>query len=193
VITERAPIPIALRREYEASARLKKMPTPDSELLTPWVEALGRARENGDRPSVNAACQQLLDVFSGFYSVAPPHLQVLGPRPHRTREGVLAYELFGDYTPKTSKIRLWTKTAMRKQWTSSGVMLSTLCHEFIHHLDTARLGFTRSYHTVGFFERTHVLYQAALGEPHYPLVWRPADRDGSRTIDWPATRRRKKV
>jgi hypothetical protein len=140
---------------------------------------------------VYAACQQVLDLLSDFYGIPPPQIKVLGPRPHRTHEGVLAYELFGDYEPKTSKIRLWTRTAINKQWTSSGVMLSTLCHEFVHHLDIARLGFSRSYHTVGFFERTHTLYQAALGRPYYPLAWHPADADGSRKIDWPATRRRK--
>jgi hypothetical protein len=169
------------------------MPTPDSALLTPWVESLAKAREDSDRSGVNAACKQLLDLLSQFYSVPPPDLKVLGPRPHRTREGVLAYELFGDYAPKSAKIRLWTRTAINKQWTSSGVMLSTLCHEFMHHLDIARLGFSRSYHTTGFFERTHILYQAALGQPHYPLAWHPPDADGSRAINWPATRRRKSL
>jgi len=104
---------------------------------------------------------------------------------------VLAYELFGDYDPKSAKIRLWTRTAINKQWTSSGVMLSTFCHEFMHHLDVARLGFSRSYHTVGFFERTHTLYQASIGQPHYPLAWHPPDADGSRMINWPAMRRRR--
>jgi hypothetical protein len=168
------------------------MPTPDPSHLTPWVESLAKAREDSDRSGVNAACKQLLDLLSQFYSVPPPDLKVLGPRPHRTREGVLAYELFGDYAPKSAKIRLWTRTAINKQWTSSGVMLSTLCHEFVHHLDIARLGFSRSYHTTGFFERTHILYQAALGQPHYPLAWHPADADGSRAINWPETRRRKR-
>ena len=191
MITEPSPRRIDLRREYEASARLVKMPTPDPALLTPLVQALAAARESGARTGVSAACKQMLDLFAEFYEVPPPDLKVLGPRPHRTHEGVLAYELFGDYEPKRAKIRLWTRTAINKQWTSSGVMLSTLCHEFIHHLDMARLGYSRSYHTTGFFERTHTLYQAALGQPYYPLVWYPPDADGSRKINWPETRRRK--
>jgi hypothetical protein len=191
MITERSPKRVDLRREYDASARLVKMPTPDSAHLTPCVETLAAAREDGDRAGVNAACKQMLDLFAAFYDVPAPEIKVLGPRPHRTHEGVLAYELFGDYEVKSAKIRLWTRTAINKQWTSSGVMLSTLCHEFIHHLDIARLGFSRSYHTTGFFERTHTLYQAALGQPHYPLAWHPPDSDGSRKINWPATRRRR--
>ena len=192
MITEPSPKRVGLRQEYEASARLRKMPTPDSGLLTPWVEALGKAREDGVRADVSAACKQMLDLLADFYDVPPPDLKVLGPRPHKTHEGVLAYELFGDYELKTGKIRLWTRTAINKQWTTSGVMLSTLCHEFVHHLDIARLGFSRSYHTTGFFERTHTLYQAAQGQPYYPLAWNPPDAAGSRRINWPETRRRKR-
>ena len=191
MITESLPKRVDLRREYEASARLVKMPAPDHAHLTPCVEALAVAREDGDRPRVNAVCKEMLDRLAEFYNVPPPEIKVLGPRPHRTHEGVLAYELFGDYEPKSAKIRLWTRTAINKQWTSSGVMLSTLCHEFIHHLDIARVGFSRSYHTTGFFERTHTLYQAAIGQPYYPLAWHPADANGSRKINWPETRRRK--
>lgn len=191
MITEPSPKRLTLLREYDASARLRTMPAPDPRSLTPLVEALANAREEGDRPGVNAACKRILDLLAAFYGVPPPEIKVLGPRPHRTREGVLAYELFGDYEPKSGKIRLWTRTAIHKQWTSSGVMLSTLCHEFVHHLDVARLGFSRSYHTVGFFERTHILYQAALGQPHYPLAWHPPDAQGSRRINWGETRRRR--
>ena len=191
MITEPSPKRSGLRREYDASARLSRMPSPDSSRLTPWVEALANAREDADRSGVNAACKHLIDLLSDFYDLPPPNLRVLGTRPHRTHEGVLTYELFGDYEPKSAKIRLWTRTAINKQWTTSGVMLSTLCHEFMHHLDVARLGFSRSYHTVGFFERTHTLYQASIGQPHYPLAWHPPDADGSRMINWPAMRRRR--
>ena len=191
MITEPSPKRAGLRQEYDASARLSKMPTPNSSSLTPWVEALATARADGDRSGMNTACKQLIDLLSDFYDLPPPNLRVLGTRPHRTREGVLTYELFGDYEPKSAKIRLWTRTAINKQWTTSGVMLSTLCHEFMHHLDVARLGFSRSYHTVGFFERTHTLYQASIGQPHYPLAWHPPDADGSRMINWPAMRRRR--
>jgi len=191
MITEPSPKRAGLRREYDASARLTRIPTPDSSRLVPLVEALANARKDADRSGVNTACKLLLELLSDYYEVPPPNLRVLGTRPHRTREGVLAYELFGDYEPKSAKIRLWTRTAINKQWTSSGVMLSTFCHEFMHHVDVARLGFSRSYHTVGFFERTHTLYQAAIGQPHYPLAWHPPNADDSRMINWPAMRRRR--
>ena len=46
-----------------------------------------------------------------------------------------ATELFGDYNPETMLIRVWMRTAVRKEITSFGTFLSTLCHEFCHHLD----------------------------------------------------------
>ena len=80
---------------------------------------------------------------------------------------------------------------MIRKWTSSRTILSTLCHEFMHHLDVVQLGFPKSYHTTGFFERTHRLYLGVMGQPYYPLAWQSPARDGSRSIDWPETNRRK--
>jgi len=59
-------------------------------------------------------------------------------------------ELFGDYNPETMLIRVWMRTAVRKQVTSFGTFLSTLCHELCHHLDYQRFGFRDSWHTRGF-------------------------------------------
>jgi len=62
-------------------------------------------------------------------------------------------ELFGDYAPETMLIRLWMRTTVRKEVTSFGTFLSTLCHEFCHHLDFQRFGLADSWHTRGFYER----------------------------------------
>jgi hypothetical protein len=51
-------------------------------------------------------------------------------------------ELFGDYDPEISMIRVWMWTAVRKEVTSLGTFLRTLCHEFCHHLDFQISGFT---------------------------------------------------
>jgi hypothetical protein len=112
-------------------------------------------------------------------------------RPHRTREGRLAYELLGDYDLALTRVRLWTRTPMIKKWSSSRTILSTLCHEFMHLLDVVHLGFAKSYHTTGFFERTHRLYLGVTGQAYYPLAWQAPQRDGSRSVDWPETNRRK--
>ena len=42
------------------------------------------------------------------------------------------------------------RTAVRKEITSFGTFLSTLCHEFCHHLDFQRFRFPDSWHTRAF-------------------------------------------
>jgi hypothetical protein len=182
----------ARQTEYDASSRLTEIAVPLSANLTPMFESLEIARDAEARVPLNKVCKQLLDRFSECYGVPPPSVKLLGVRPHRTYEGVLASELLGDYTFKLTQIRLWTRTPMQRRWTSSRTLLSTLCHEFMHHLDACHLGFPSSFHTIGFFERTHRLYLGVTGQPYYPLAWSAPDGHGSCTIDWPETNRRKR-
>ncbi len=104
------------------------------------------------------------------------------------REGGWATGFFGDYHPENRLIRVWMRSAVRKQVTSFGTFLSTLCHEFCHHLDLERLGFRDTPHTRGFYSRAAVLYHQARGTPPKPLFWAPV-RDGRWRIDWPRTNR----
>lgn len=189
--SERRPAHSQLAQEYDASTRLTEIHVPPSELLAPFFGRLEQGRESEARKELSQACSELLHTLSQFYGVAAPSVKLLGARPHRTYEGLLASELFGDYNINQAGIRLWTRTSIQKNWTSSRTLLSTLCHEFMHHLDVVQLGFPKSYHTTGFFERTHRLYLAVLEQPHYPLAWNPPERNGSRTINWPETNRRK--
>jgi hypothetical protein len=57
-------------------------------------------------------------------------------------------------------------------------------------LDVTSLGFPNSFHTIGFYERTHRLYLAAIGQPYYPLEWRRIGYEGPQVIDWQETKRR---
>jgi hypothetical protein len=98
-------------------------------------------------------------------------------------EGGWATELFGDYSPTTGVIRIWTRTAVRKQVTSFETFLSTLCHEFCHHLDCQRFGFRQSPHTRGFYGRAGALYHHARGTPMKPLAWVRVPGNRWR-IDW---------
>jgi len=90
----------------------------------------------------------------------------------------------GEPHRQTMLIRLWMRTAIRKQVTSYGTFLSTLCHEFCHHLDCQRFGFWESWHTRGFYERTAVLYHHSRGTPMKRLFWIRAQGERWR-IDWP--------
>ena len=188
MITDHRPSRGKLRREYDASYSQVKIRTPSSEILKPMFEMLTVAIDGEDATKLKQVCAQFLGAFSSFYGIPTPSLKLLGPRPHATLEGRLASELFGDYHIEQARIRLWTRTAIKKQWTSSKTVLSTLCHEFMHHLDVTHLRFAHSFHTLGFFERTHRLYLAAIGHPCYRLVWRqigPPFVEDVRPIDWP--------
>ena len=62
-------------------------------------------------------------------------------------------------------IRVWMRTAVRKGVTSRGTFLTTLCHEFCHHLDF------------------HLFRQTRM-EPAFPThliqeLWRYADQAGT--------------
>lgn len=190
MITDRRPTRDQLRREYDSSHRLTRIRAPASAILVPLFAALETARDAAAPELMKNVCARFLASLSVFYSIPPPNLKLLGPRPHSTHEGRLANELFGDYQIEAAKIRLWTRTPMRRQWASSKTILSTLCHEFMHHLDVTSLGFPNSFHTIGFYERTHRVYLAAIGHPYYPLRWRRVGFEDRQIIDWQETKRR---
>src|SRR5262245_26272165 len=139
--------------------------------------------KSGRRNDIGPPCGDFLTVAADFYGVARPEVRALAARPLRVREGGWATELFGDYSPDKKLIRIWTRTAVRKQVTSFGTFLSTLCHEFSHHLDCELFGFRGSPHTRGFYARTAVLYHNARGTPLKPLVWLKGPGERWR-IDW---------
>ena len=112
------------------------------------------------RPVKAGRCDELLAELSEFYGVPDCGIRVLAARPLRVRERWTS-ELFGDYSPDTMLIRVWMRTAVRKEVTSFGIFLSTLCHEFCHHLDFAKFRFPDSWHTRG-----------VLRTGRRPLPWR---------------------
>src|SRR5437764_15452954 len=142
--------------------------------------------QNGKTKAIEQACAEFIAVAAEFYNVQRPAIRALAARPIRVREGGWGIELFGDYRPGTGAIRVWTRTAVKKQVTSYGTFLSTLCHEFCHHLDCQKFGFSRSPHTRGFYERAAMLYHHARGTPVKRLFW--MEMPGGRwRIDWRRT------
>ena len=138
---------------------------------------------SGNPEAIRDACADFLTATANFYSVRTPLIKALAARPLRVRESGWSSELFGDYTLGTAAIRVWTRTAVQKRVTSFGTFFSTLCHEFCHHLDCDRFGFSQTPHTRGFYERTAILYHHARGTPMKRLSWLRAP--GNRwKIDW---------
>ena len=188
MLTDPPPSTAALRARFLESDRLRTLEVPKDDRLQASAKSIASAMQGGTASSVRQACAKFLSVASGFYQVHPPGIRVLAARPLRVREGGSAIELFGDYHPETLLIRLWMRTAIRKQVTSFGTFLSTPCHEFCHHLDCQRFGWRESWHTRGFYERTAALYHHARGTPLKPLFWVRAAGERWR-IDWPRTTR----
>src|SRR5579863_2805124 len=182
------PPPLKLTRKlFVDSDRLRDVPLPDDGRLVKVAAAIELAMKTEDTNTVRQVCADFLGRASDFYEVSQCSVRVLAARPLRVREHSTT-ELFGDYHPDTMQIRVWMRTAIRKDITSFGTFLSTLCHEFCHHLDFLKFGFGDSWHTRGFYERTAALYHHARGTMAKKLVWAPLPRQRWR-IDWPRTNR----
>jgi hypothetical protein len=187
MVTEGLPRRKDVRAEFLKSDSLVTMPLPSDDRLRAPAISMASALDGGTPKEVFAACSAFLNAAAEFYGVQAPGIKVLAARPLHVREGWTS-ELFGDYTPQTWQIRVWMRTAIRKQVTSFGTFLSTVCHEFCHHLDYHQFKFSDSWHTRGFYERTAVLYHHARGTPAKKLFWIKM-AGGRWRIDWIRTRR----
>jgi hypothetical protein len=175
------------RAEFSESDRIAMLDLPRNGVVTEITHRLEAAMKADKIRDVRSACADFLATASDFYEVPTCGIRVLAARPLRTRERG-TFELFGDYDPETSVIRVWMRTAVRKEVTSFGTFLSTLCHEFCHHLDFKKFGFVDSWHTRGFYERAAVLYHHARSTPLKKLFWVPM-AGGRWRIDWQRTNR----
>ena len=115
MLTDRAPSTAAIRARFLESDRLTALEVPQDDRLPASSHPIASAMRGGTASSVRRACAEFLSVPSGFYLVRQPGIRVLAARPLRVREGGSAIELFGDYHPETLLIRLWMRTAIRKQ------------------------------------------------------------------------------
>jgi hypothetical protein len=177
----------ANRDGFLESDRIRTLDLAQDRRLRPLAKSIELAMTDGTTAAVRRACVEFLASASEFYNVHACGIRVLASRPLRVREHG-AIELFGDYAPESMLIRVWMRTAVRKEITSFGTFLSTLCHEFCHHLDFQRFGFADSWHTRGFYERTAALYHHARGTPPKRLFWVSVPA-GRWRIDWPRTNR----
>jgi hypothetical protein len=175
------------RAGFLKSDSIKSLDLPqDARMLPEIARDIDAAMQTGKATDVRVVCAEFLSQASLFYQVPKCGVRVLAARPLRGREWVT--ELFGDYDPKPMLIRLWMRTARKKEITSFGTFLSTLCHEFCHHLDYHFFKFSDSWHTRGFYERTAALYHHARETPYKRLFWAPVAGERWR-IDWPRTNR----
>jgi hypothetical protein len=182
-----APPRKANRAGFLESDQTRTLDLPQDGSLLTITKSIESAMRRGRSTDVRRTCVDFLKAASEFYKVAECGIRVLAARPLRVRES-WSTELFGDYTPESMLIRVWMRTAVRREVTSFGTFLSTLCHEFCHHLDYQKFEFHDSWHTRGFYERAAALYHHARGTPLKKLFWLPV-AGGRWRIDWPRTNR----
>src|SRR5690348_12501654 len=186
MVTDRPPRNGKSLAQFRESERLTSIDLPPYPKLSQLAQAISTVMKEGTCAQVRSACHEFLSAAAAFYDVRAPDIRALAARPLRVREGRWQTELFGDYSLGDAHIRIWTRTAVRKQVTSFGTFLSTLCHEFCHHLDCQKFGFAQSPHTRGFYERAALLYHHARGTPVKKLFW--MEMPGGRwRIDWRRT------
>jgi hypothetical protein len=188
MVTDPLPKTLHLRTEYEQSDGMSRLALPDDDRLLIAARGIEEALATEEVSPVRKACGMFLASAAKFYGVAVPTVRVLRARPIRVREGGWGTELFGDYHFGEKLIRVWMRTAIQQRVTSFGTFFATLTHEFCHHLDRERFGFSETPHTRGFYERTAVLYHHARATPAKRLVWRAFGR-GRWRIDWARTNR----
>jgi hypothetical protein len=145
-----APPRKANRSGFLESDRIKTLDLPKDGYLPRIAKSIEDAMKAGKTADVRRACAEFLAIASEFYEVPVCGVRVLAARPLRVREQWMT-ELFGDYGPDNMLIRVWMRTAVRKEVTSFGTFVSTVCHEFCHHLDFQKFGFRDSWHTRGFY------------------------------------------
>ena len=182
MLTDRPPRSKKLRAQFVESDRLRELALPDDRRLRELARAIEEALTDESRAACARACTAFVEEAARIFDIPPPEIKVLAARPQRVySDGTV--ELYGDYNPETQRLRVWMRTAVKKKVTSYGTFLSTLVHEFCHHLDMVLFGFEDSPHTRGFYERTACLYHHARGTPRKRLSWIKLPRGGYR-IDW---------
>jgi hypothetical protein len=161
------------REDFLKSDRVRTLDLPQDRRLLAFARTIELAMTDGTTAAVRRACANFLAEAAQFYRTPSCGIRVLAARPLRVRERGTT-ELFGDYDPESI--------------TSFGTFLSTLCHEFCHHLDFQKFRFENSWHTRGFYERTAALYHHVRGTPPKRLFW-VSVAGGRWRIDWPRTNR----
>ena len=111
--------PRKCRSGFLESDRIKTLDVPQDRALTEIAQRLESAMKADKIRDVRSACTEFLATASTFYAVPTCGVRVSAARPLRTREHG-TFELFGDYSPESMLIRVWMRTAVRKEVTSFG-------------------------------------------------------------------------
>lgn len=145
------------RRIYDESDSIIGIELPEPKKLRRHLRDLERHLAADDRIPLQRACAAFVNDLLDQLEVPRVTLRVLTSRP-RSKSG----ELYGEYVEEDGKravIRVWMRTAARKQPVAFRTFLRTVLHEICHHLDYHYLELKDSFHTQGFFQRESDLFK----------------------------------
>ncbi len=159
------------QRIYRDSDKVETIVLPDPTLLAQYIAELTDALAGDDRAATERSCRAIADTITKQLEVPAVRVKVLAVRPHNDYG-----ELHGDYTlpedGEPAHIRLWMRTARRKQVVAFRTFLRTLLHELCHHLDYAHLRLADSFHTEGFYKRESGLFRQIVPDAAKPTARR---------------------
>lgn len=99
----------------------------------------------------------LLNELSYNADVERITVEITNTRQWHKRKGArVAIRRYGSYYPKTKRISIQNRTAVRSKELAPKTFLDTLLHEWMHHYDFQKLHLN-SIHTKGFYERIRQL------------------------------------
>jgi hypothetical protein len=135
--------------QFLESERLRTLDLPqDGYFLTP-PKSIEAAMNGGTTADVRRACADFFQPYRNSTDYRNAAFACLQPdRCESARTGPQSFSVITLHS-RNELIRVWMRTAVRKQVTSFGTFLSTICHEFCPHLDFQHFGFRDSWHTRG--------------------------------------------
>ena len=149
------------RKIYRRSDQITVIHLPQTESVKLILENLVKVLKQEDRAKVQTEAQSLINLIADGLHVPRVRVNVLQTRPSNE-----SGELHGLYNPREKhqapRVRLWMRTAKRRQVVAFRTFLRTLLHELCHHLDYTLLGLKESFHTEGFYKRESSLLHQLL-------------------------------
>ena len=137
---------------------------PAPEQLEPCLAGILHGLGDDDRARTERGAGALVTRLCDQLEIPRVRVKVLAVRPHDE-----VSELHGLYSfeeGKVPEIRVWMRTAKRKQPVAFRTFVRTLLHEVAHHLDFAFFELPDSFHTEGFYRREANLVRQLIGTVH---------------------------
>ena len=146
---------------YRRSDEYGSIELDDPAALRELVPPVAAGLAADDRPAVQRATAALARSLCEMLGVPPVVLRVLARRP--TDATAELHGLYERTDGEPAIIRVWMRTAARRDPVAPRTFIRTLLHELCHHFDYELLDLADSFHTEGFFQRESSLARQLLG------------------------------